>query len=159
MPINRLPPPLIEVPRKQDRASPTDAHAAGPLAAVAFALARAGASVIEARASGEYTDGPTSQWFQSLVVPGTTRGCCDQADCHPMRARYDAGYWMAESKVYPGEWVAIPAARVLATPSIFGEEGVLCESDRKNGDDEPIVSQPSSRDVWVYCFAPPPQST
>jgi hypothetical protein len=144
---------------------PSHPHACRPLTALVSIVA-ASALVVAVvcgwlspvgAAGGVYSDGPTADWFRSLMVPGTTHGCCDQADCHPAPATFVSGQWLAESKVYPGEWVPIPADRVLMAPSIFGEQGVLCESDHKNGDDAPIQSLPSGKDVWVYCFAPPPQ--
>lgn len=112
-----------------------------------------------AHAAGAYSDTPTSEWFKSLNirVPGSREvvSCCDQSDCKPTQADWRGDAWWAESRIFPGEWVTIPANRVLTEPNPL-MNAVICEA--VGGRTEfGVRTVPSGKVDYLYCFEPPPQ--
>lgn len=124
------------------------------LAAIAAVALFAG----QAHAEGPYKDSATSAWFKGLQVYSTDSGqdvgCCDQSDCHETNAVWQDGGWWAESRLYKGEWVRVPAANVVNQPNPT-MNAVLCEA-RGGLPSFRQVTVPGGKDDWLYCFVPPP---
>lgn len=79
-----------------------------------------------------------ADWYKSLRQPISGISCCDESDCRPTRARMsDGGWWQAQTP--SGQWVDVPAARVIMDKGHPSGAAVLC-------------SAPSGH---VYCFVPP----
>lgn len=107
----------------------------------------------------QYQDGATSAWFKGLRVdvPGANLkvSCCDQSDCRQTKAEWMNGGWWAASRQYPGEWVRVPDANVVKEPNPL-LNAVLCEAF--GGRDEfKVLTVPSGKIDFLYCFVPPPQ--
>lgn len=128
------------------------------LPAIAVSLAAAlvlpGAAAL---AQGQYSDSATSQWFKSLGIAQLVPNCCDQSDCHEVKAEWRGGTdgaWWAESRYWPDEWVKIPASHIVNTPNPLAH-AVLCEVKDGRSD---FISRtvPSGFGDAVYCFVPPP---
>lgn len=118
--------------------------------------------LLPSSALAAYSDTGTSEWFKSLSIGTLVPNCCDQADCHPTKADFIAGEWVAESRVWPGEWVVIPKDRIVPNErSIFGKDAVICEGTetRRGGNPVRLQSLPGGRFVYLYCFVIPDNGT
>ncbi len=112
----------------------------------------------------EFKDTGTANWFKSLTGisrNGASYNCCDQSDCHPIRAEFIDGMWVSRTKVgRDDEVIVIPADRVLKDKvSPFSIAGiglaVLCETDDGGGDTRRVIGDKGTV-VLVYCFVIPP---
>lgn len=125
----------------------------------ALALMAAGPALA---ASDTYKDGATSEWFKSLIIPGSDGwSCCDQSDCHPTPAEFTDGHWVAMTREgKDGEWLPVPDESILKDKvSPFQKDGiglaVLCEAKTGNARAVPVTGTMGSK-VMVYCFTIPP---
>jgi hypothetical protein len=87
-------------------------------------------------------------WYKGLMRPDQPKGsCCNNNDCRPTQARYDARTrrWSA---VKDGRWVTIPPEKIIDTevPAEAGAEAHLCA---------PPPSWPSYGPDEVFCFIRP----
>ena len=74
------------------------------------------------------TDPATSQWYNSLKLPGSTSLCCSQSDCRPTEERIVDGHrevWIGKTEFgpdAPDQWMEVPAYVVLKdTPNPTGK--------------------------------------
>lgn len=81
--------------------------------------------------------GPTpSEWYRSLIQPGTGASCCDISDCRPARATFDGSHW----------WVDSPTGRLVVPPELILEGK------------EPLDGMSAYVCIWggqVRCFVKP----
>lgn len=88
---------------------------------------------------GVYPAGPRSDWFNSLIIPGTqAASCCNVSDCHQTSAKQAVdGHWQA---ILPdtGAWIDVPPEKVLKHPLSIDGEAYIC-----------------SLGSTVYCMVPP----
>jgi hypothetical protein len=89
-------------------------------------------------------DQSRSDWFKSLLQPGTRFSCCDISDCRRTEAKWQRGQWWAEVK---GTWRRIPATAVVSHPTSIDGDAYVCAS---NIDDLRLRTDPV-----IYCFVPP----
>jgi hypothetical protein len=66
-------------------------------------------------------------WYKGLTRPDTKGSCCDDQDCRPTRARFNAttGNWEA---VKDGRWITIPPSKIIDgdVPQEAAGEAHLC---------------------------------
>lgn len=79
----------------------------------------------------ENSTGQYSEWFRSLMQPGTNISCCDLSDCRTVKVRSGAeGYEALVSKPdFPIEfplWVPVPADKILVGKDNPLGRAVLC---------------------------------
>lgn len=78
-------------------------------------------------------DPALAPWFHSLKIPGTSVGCCDEADCRPVDARkMRDGHWQAfvDKKTFgdtaPDAYVDIPESAMTHRTDNPLVRAVLC---------------------------------
>lgn len=103
-----------------------------------------------AMAGGQWTDGPRSKWFKSLMEPDRPQqSCCDVSDCKETQARQlPDGSWEA---LWGGSrWISIPAEKVLKKPTSIDGNAYLCSTQPSAGEGAFVAASPI-----VFCFIPP----
>jgi hypothetical protein len=100
--------------------------------------------LLSAISTAHAQDQTRSDWFKSLLQPGTEFSCCDISDCRRTEARWERGQWWAEIK---GTWRPIPATAVVNHPISIDGDAYVCAS---NINDWRIRIDPV-----IYCFVPP----
>lgn len=73
-----------------------------------------------ARDNGQYAaaDPATSEWFKSLMIPGTKIPCCDEADGEDTQMDFRGDEVWATVR---GEWMKVPPDTILKdTPNLKG---------------------------------------
>lgn len=105
-------------------------------------------AVIAAPAALGHT-GDTGIDYESWKIPGTNRSCCNNHDCAPTEAKWDAArkIWTAK---FRGRWVDVPPARVLKFEAPDGNAH-LCAMDTA---DFPDMGSEKT-EIVVLCFTPP----
>lgn len=64
-----------------------------------------------------------SEWYRSLMIPGTQSSCCSEADCGPVKHRETAdGY----DVLIDGRWLPVPPAAILNNTSNPTGSAVAC---------------------------------
>lgn len=69
-----------------------------------------------ANSTGEFHD-----YFTGLKVPGSSVGCCSEADCRTVRSKFENGHWFAfiseevfgEHANAPDNWVEVPPEAMI----------------------------------------------
>lgn len=80
--------------------------------------------VILVMASSAQAAGPdASQWYKSLMVPGTNASCCDVSDCRPAKATFDGDRWWV---LTPTGRLVVPPDAILETESLDGISAYAC---------------------------------
>ena len=97
------------------------------------------------KAGSASATGEASQWFKSLIQPGTTIPCCDISDCHVTQAKWHDGQWWA---IVAGAWQAVPPGVVLNRASMFGDLAVVCHGP-------PPKWSGGVMPPTLFCFVPP----
>lgn len=92
------------------------------LAVIFLPLAAFGAQA--APPAGADPNSPTARWYRSLTIPGTDYSCCNDADCRQTAARFVGGAWEAHTP--DGDWVPVPANRIIKDKVHPGGSAVLC---------------------------------
>lgn len=74
--------------------------------------------------AGSDPTSPMARWYRGLTIPRTSYSCCDEADCRPAAARLVGGAWEAQTPA--GDWVPVPANRILTDQNHPSGSAVLC---------------------------------
>lgn len=129
----------------------------------------AGATMIAARSAPPPVsdpNSPRSQWYRSLMKPGTQTSCCGEADCRPTDTQQTATGWQAwvdkRWGVSPADWVDIPADKILQDVANAEDKAVLCyrsmtRRGREDWEGEPD-GEPTISSKRVLCFVRPTET-
>lgn len=68
-------------------------------------------------------DDALSQWYRSLMIPGTQTGCCSEADCRPVPYHILPDGYEVEIN---GVWMKVPPAAIINLLNNPTGEAVAC---------------------------------